>query len=627
MEIKISAVVVTYNKEEHIGRCLESVRVVADEIIVVDSYSSDRTGEICRSHGVVLIQHAFHGHREQKNWAINQATFPFVLSLEADEYLSPSLTESILKVKKEWRHDGYYFNRLTNYLGKWIYHTSLYPCRQLRLWDTRKGSWVGPNPESIVKLEKGASKIFLKGDLLHISYSNITEHVSRVDIDSTVAAQSYFQQNRRSNLVIITCSSIWQFLKNYILKLGFMEGYLGVLISINYAQTTFLKYIKLRELHLEFKQKQKHTICFFNSNPAWGGGEKWHFEYSSGLFQEGHPIIVYANKTGELERKVAKNGISSYGIKINNLSFLNPVKILRIVRILKKEHVKVIIMNLLADVKTAGLAAKIAGVQRVIYRWGSAIPIRNSRINRILFMKVVDEILAYSYETKRIILKNNPKLIDPLKIKVINNGMDFKLFESKTGKPYYQRKEGEIILGNAGRLEEQKAQEYLVDLAVELTKSKQNFRILIAGDGQLKNQLREYARTCGVEDRIVFLGFIEDMKSFMDSIDIFVLSSRWEGFGYVIVEAMASARPVIAFDVSINPEIIEEGRNGFLIPPFDTGLLSDRVMELIANRELRERFGASARASVHERFDYNRALEALEGYLEDDPLYERPFVN
>jgi len=256
MEIKLSAVIVTYNKEEHIERCLESVRGVTDEIVVVDSYSSDRTEEVCRNHGAVLIRHAFHGQREQKNWAINQATFPFVLSLEADEYLSPSLIASISEVKKEWRYDGYYFNRLTNYLGKWIYHTSWYPCRQLRLWDTRKGSWDGPNPESRVKLERGASKKFLKGDLLHLSYNDIAEHVRRVDIDSTVAARSYFQQNRRSNLVIIVCSSIWQFLKNYLLKLGFLDGYYGILISVNSTQATYLKYSKLRQHILEFRQNQ-----------------------------------------------------------------------------------------------------------------------------------------------------------------------------------------------------------------------------------------------------------------------------------------------------------------------------------------------------------------------------------
>jgi len=142
-----------------------------------------------------------------------------------------------------------------------------------------------------------------------------------------------------------------------------------------------------------------------------------------------------------------------------------------------------------------------------------------TRINRILFRKVVDEILVNSYETKKAILKNNPKLIDPLKIKVIYNEMDFKQFESKTSSPCYQRDEGDIIIGNAGRLEKQKAQEYLVNLALELTKAKHNFRILIAGDSHLEKQLREYARSCGVEKRIVFLSFIEDMTSFMESID------------------------------------------------------------------------------------------------------------
>ncbi|RLD58345.1 MAG: glycosyltransferase family 2 protein, partial [Bacteroidetes bacterium] len=120
MKVQISAVIITYNEERNIGRCLDSLSDVADEIVVVDSYSSDRTEEICRSYNAVFIKHKFTGHIQQKNWAILQASSPYILSLDADEVLSEELKASILRVKENWTHDGYYFNRLTSYCGKWI---------------------------------------------------------------------------------------------------------------------------------------------------------------------------------------------------------------------------------------------------------------------------------------------------------------------------------------------------------------------------------------------------------------------------------------------------------------------------------------------------------------------------
>ena len=615
MEIQLSAVIITFNEEKNIGRCLESVKDVVDEMVVVDSYSNDRTREICEKYGAVVIQHTFHGHIEQKNWAIDQASYPYILSLDADECLSEALRESIAAAKKDWSYDGYYFNRLTNYCGKWIRHTSWYPSPKLRLWDSRKGSWGGINPHDMFTLERGATKKHLKGDLLHYSYYTLTEHIDQINAFSSIAAKSYFQQGRRSSLPGILVRPLARFLKDYVLKLGILDGYYGLQISVNSAHAIFLKYVKLRMLQKEYGEREKQTVCFFNSTPAWGGGEKWHFEFSSGLYHKGHPIMVFTSSKGELRRRVAETGMPSYGIRVANLSFLNPIKVLKIARILKKEKVRLIIMNLSADMKLAGLAAKIAGVNRIIYRRGSAIPIRNSLINRYLFGKILDEILANSYETKRTLLKNNPRLIDPSRIRVIYNGLKFEQFETRMQNPCYQREGGELVLGNAGRLVKQKAQEYLVDLAVELKKRKQNFRIIIAGEGRLEAQLREYAKASGVEDRIVFLGFIADMKSFLDSIDIFVLSSRWEGFGYVIVEAMANSKPVVAFDVSSNPEIIADGKNGYLIPPYDIEKLSDRVLQLMEDSKQRKQFGKHAKESAYERFSYDHAFTEVEKYL------------
>ncbi|MBT8332765.1 MAG: glycosyltransferase family 2 protein, partial [Deltaproteobacteria bacterium] len=139
--VKISAVIITYNEERNIGRCLDSVREVADEIVVVDSYSTDKTKEICHSMNVKFLQHHFEGHIEQKNYAVSCASCGQVLSLDADEVLSEKLQQSILAAKQSWRFDGYSFNRLTNYWGKWNRHSGWYPDTKLRLWDRSKGRW------------------------------------------------------------------------------------------------------------------------------------------------------------------------------------------------------------------------------------------------------------------------------------------------------------------------------------------------------------------------------------------------------------------------------------------------------------------------------------------------------
>jgi len=162
----ISLVIITYNEERNIARCIESVGELSDEVVVVDSFSTDRTEEICRQYGAKFIQHTFEGHIEQKNYAITQATHPHILSLDADEALSEELKQSIYQVKQNWRYDGYYFNRLTSYCGKWIRHSGWYPDRKLRLFDSRKGRWAGVNPHDRYEPDKGSTIRFLEGDLL-----------------------------------------------------------------------------------------------------------------------------------------------------------------------------------------------------------------------------------------------------------------------------------------------------------------------------------------------------------------------------------------------------------------------------------------------------------------------------
>lgn len=245
---KISVVIITLNEEKNIQRCLNAVKDIADEIVVVDSFSTDKTKEICLQHKVRFIEHRFEGHIEQKNWAAAQATYDFVLSLDADEVVSEELKQSILEVKANKEFDGYYFNRLTSYCGQWIKHCGWYPDKKLRLWDRRLGSWTGINPHDRFELQAGYTQKYLKGDLLHYTYNSISEHVAQYNKFTEIGAREAFKKGKKSNLFIAFYKSVWKFKRDYIFKLGFLDGYYGFIICRLSANATFLKYIKLREL-------------------------------------------------------------------------------------------------------------------------------------------------------------------------------------------------------------------------------------------------------------------------------------------------------------------------------------------------------------------------------------------
>ncbi len=247
--IKLSVVIITYNEEKNIERCLLSVKDIADDIVVVDSFSTDATQEICKKYNVRFFEHKFEGHIEQKNWAVTQAEYPHILSLDADEELSEELKKSIKEMKNNWEYDGYYFNRLTNYCGKWIKHSGWYPDKKLRLWDRRKGKWTGTNPHDKFELISDCTKHHIFGDLYHYSYYSISQHVETINKFSDIAALARFKKGKKSNIFKIIFSPLWKFVRTYFIKLGFLDGFYGFVISVNSAHSTFLKQVKLRELN------------------------------------------------------------------------------------------------------------------------------------------------------------------------------------------------------------------------------------------------------------------------------------------------------------------------------------------------------------------------------------------
>ncbi len=246
---KISAVIITFNEERNIGRCLDSLKEVADDIVVLDSYSTDKTQAICKEKGARFFQHIFDGHIEQKNRVITYAKYPHCLSLDADEALDETLRKSILEAKSDWKSAGYSMNRLTNYCGTWIRHCGWYPDVKLRLWDSRKGKWGGVNPHDKYEMNKGVSTRHIKGDILHYSYYTPEDHYKQVEYFTDIAAKAGYKNGVNANALQMYFSPVVKFIRDFFLKTGFLDGKAGYAISRISAYATFLKYKKLREIH------------------------------------------------------------------------------------------------------------------------------------------------------------------------------------------------------------------------------------------------------------------------------------------------------------------------------------------------------------------------------------------
>lgn len=247
--LKLSGIVITYNEESKIERCLQSLQHVVDEIIVVDSLSTDKTKYICQNYNVTFFEQKFLGYVEQKNFALKLASYDHVVCLDADEALSETLQKSIIKIKSNWQFDGYYCNRFSYFCGQWIKHTTWYPDRKLRIFNRKKANWKGVNPHDKVLLNNQNNKTeFLKGPILHYTYQSYSEFNKRVEKFSTISAKANFDLGKKAPILKILINPTWAFIQSYFIKLGFLDGLNGFIISVQTANIRFLKYIKLREL-------------------------------------------------------------------------------------------------------------------------------------------------------------------------------------------------------------------------------------------------------------------------------------------------------------------------------------------------------------------------------------------
>lgn len=250
--VNISVVIITFNEERNISRCIKSVLKIADEIVVVDSFSTDKTVEISKSFGAKVITHEFNSYIDQKNYALQQSEYNIVLALDADEELSETLKNSILQVKKNgFQYEGYSMNRLTRIGNKWINHSGWYPDTKLRLFDKTKGKWAGLNPHDEFVYHDKSKIQKLTGDLLHHSFYSFEELKKQSDKFARLGAEAYFKKGKKAPLLKIIFNPVLRFIRDYFFNKGIFHGINGLKVSYNNSHSTYLKYKYLQSIYNE----------------------------------------------------------------------------------------------------------------------------------------------------------------------------------------------------------------------------------------------------------------------------------------------------------------------------------------------------------------------------------------
>ena len=254
---KISACIISFNEEAKIERCLGSLVGIVDEIVIVDSNSTDKTIEIVSQYTDKIFFQPFLGHIEQKNLAVSKASYDWVLSLDCDEVLSKELQTSILAIKDNLdQHDAYRMSRRTYYVYRWLNHC-WYPDRKIRLFNRTTAHWGGTNPHDRVEVN-GHDIEDLKGDILHYSFDSISEHIQTLDHFTEIGAQEIRAKGKKVYITSPLTHGLWTFIRLYFIRRGFLDGMAGFVASILSFMHAFIKYSKVLFMQRKDRDRQNN---------------------------------------------------------------------------------------------------------------------------------------------------------------------------------------------------------------------------------------------------------------------------------------------------------------------------------------------------------------------------------
>lgn len=354
------------------------------------------------------------------------------------------------------------------------------------------------------------------------------------------------------------------------------------------------------------------NVLLLNSMKFLGGGETWMLGMAKHLAQRGHHPFLTARPKTMLLKLAHESGLPAFPLWISG--DLNPILLWRLASMIRKNNIDLVIANTARDIRIAGLVTHFQKGVSVVGLHQVDLPIKNKWNYRLTFKTFADAIVVNSRSTKRTLLENNPWL-PQTKIRVVPHGIDTSKYQS--GNPVALRAAlglpaSAFVVGFVGRLSGQKGVSILLAAIEKIARNDRNVHFVIAGIGTLEKKVVDFVKSSGLGDVVHFLGFRDDVPALMQTFDLLLVPSLWEGFGLVLIEAMSAGVPCIASNVSSIPEILEDGINGLLVPPGDVDALVKAVDRLRRDQALRKRLGDAGKRTVDEKFTIDRMMTGYE---------------
>jgi glycosyltransferase involved in cell wall biosynthesis len=613
---RLSVVLITRNEAPRIRRCLDSVRW-ADEIVVVDQESHDDTGEICREYGARVIPRAMTaGFGEQKNFAVAQATAPWILSLDADEEVTPALRGAIEDAMAEpGRCVAFRMPRLTSYLGRFIRHCGWYPSPVLRLFRRGHGRFT----DALVHEEVVADGLVgdLGEDLLHHSYGQLADHVRKLLVYTAYDACML----QRRGVRLSGLRALWWlglkppavFVRKLVIQRGFLEGWHGFVLSAMAALVVLVNAVRLAELtgHLGASSGEAGdgadagelpTILLVANFPdVVGGGEESLLGLAASLDRRRLRVLGVVTAEGEVAARPRAAGVPTSVIALPPVRpWTLPAVLRALVRLralLRRERVELVHAHGSRGALYAGLASRGLGAPLV---WHVRVADPDPKLDRLL-ARLAGAIVVNSSATAAR-LRQWPGAA--AKLTVVPNGVDLARFAPGPADPALGRAlaldPAVPVVGYFGRLEHGKGVDVLLEAAARL-RGRLAATFLFVGDGPLREALAARAASVGLSVR--FAGHRGDVPALLRLCAVVVLPSRQEAFGRVLIEAMAAGVPVIATSVGGIPEVCVDGVTALLVPPEEPEALAAAIALTLTDQAATAARVEAARADVRARFD------------------------
>jgi len=610
---EISVVLITRDEAARIRRCLDSVRW-ADEIVVVDQHSRDATAAICREYGARVIEREMAaGFGEQKNFAIAQATRPWILSLDADEEVTPALRRAIeAAVASPGACEGFRMPRLTSYLGRFIRHCGWYPSPVLRLVRRGRARFTDALVHEEVVVDGPVGD--LREDLLHHSYDALTDHVRKLLVYTAYDARMLRRCGARLGLLRafgwLVLKPPVVFVRKYALQHGYREGWHGFVLSAMAALVVFVNAVRLAELtgflgrpaaDAGADVEPPTILLMANFADVIGGGEESLLGLAATLDRRRLRVRASVTGDGEVATRLRALGVPVGVVRLPpvRLWTLGPIvlAVMRLRRLLRRERVTLVHAHGSRGTLYAGLATRGLGVPLV---WHVRVAEPDPRLDRLL-ARLAKAIVVNSGATAARIRRLPGAAA---KLTIVPNGVDPARFAPGPADARLGESLGldpaVPVVGYFGRLERGKGVDVLVDAATRLHGKLPATAFLFVGEGPLRETLIARAAAAGLPAR--FAGQRDDVAALLRLCAVVVLPSRQEAFGRILIEAMAAGVPVVASAVGGIPEVCVDGVTGLLVPPEDPDALAVAIALTLTDQAATAARVTAATADVHARF-------------------------